>query len=37
MMHLRRIPSLRAAIASGETRVVGGIYNLHDGRVRWLD
>lgn len=30
-------PVLAQAIARGDLRVVGGVYNMHSGEVRWLD
>lgn len=34
---LRAVPDIASAIARGETRVVGGIYDLETGRVRVLE
>lgn len=34
---LHKVPSLRNAVDTGETRIVGGVYDLHTGMVRWLE
>ena len=36
MRQLQLVPSVRNAIEKGQTRVVGGVYDLHTGKVRWL-
>jgi len=37
MSQLLIAPSVWRAVAAGNTRVVGGIYDLHTGAVRWLE
>ena len=33
---LRNSPATRERVAAGKLKVVGAIYDLHDGRVKWL-
>ncbi|HRX85542.1 MAG TPA: carbonic anhydrase [Phycisphaerae bacterium] len=37
MHQLAQVPSIHDAVAAGHTRIVGGVYDLHTGQVRWLD
>jgi len=37
VQQLSRVPGIRAAVDAGETRIVGGVYSLHTGEVRWLE
>ncbi|MHC5109359.1 MAG: carbonic anhydrase [Planctomycetota bacterium] len=37
MDQLLMTPSVRNAVDSGQAGIVGGIYNLHSGEVRWLE
>jgi carbonic anhydrase len=34
---LAKVPVVHDAVARGQTRIVGGIYSLHTGEVRWLE
>ncbi|MCB9850450.1 MAG: carbonic anhydrase [Phycisphaerales bacterium] len=37
MEQLHKVPTMQHAVECGDTRVVGGVYDLHTGAVRWLD
>jgi carbonic anhydrase len=37
MAQLHKVASVQEAVERGETRIVGGIYDLHTGKVNWLE
>lgn len=34
---LSRVPDLRASIAAGKAKIIGAVYDMHTGKVRFLD